>query len=342
MTTFLPFAAIAARSAIRWILFVVFLRWGARWAKIPNTTWQRTVVASVAAMLINLICSMLLFLPTNPTQEQTAIIAVLDCVLILGLTWLVIAWIFRTSPWRAVWAWTPTLIPAAGVVLLTHLLIRPYLYEPFIISLNSMAPTALGVHLEAPCPRCGSPAFCSPDPEYWPPSSHPYTMICSKELRSCKVTNPPPTRHSADRVLVNKQLRPQRWDIVVFHHPVDSERFYCKRLIGLPGETVVLRDGAVWIDGRRQSLPDSSAGLEYLADPGQFHGVSTLWGSAEHPAKLGADEYYVLGDFSANAQDSRLWTEGAPGHPPYAVPASYIVGVATHIYWPPARWRTLR
>jgi hypothetical protein len=37
-----------------------------------------------------------------------------------------------------------------------------------------------------------------------------------------------------------------------------------------------------------------------------------------------------------------LWLEGAPGHPPYAVPESYLHGVVTHVYWPPQRWRILR
>ena len=48
----------------------------------------------------------------------------------------------------------------------------------------------------------------------------------------------------------------------------------------------------------------------------------------------------MLGDFSAG-MDSRSG-RGAPGHPPYAVPESYLIGVVTHIYWPPSRWRVLR
>ena len=57
---------------------------------------------------------------------------------------------------------------------------------------------------------------------------------------------------------------------------------------------------------------------------------------------VAAGEYFVLGDFSQQSADSRLWESGAPGHPSYAVPESYIIGVATHIYWPPSRWRILR
>jgi hypothetical protein len=96
----------------------------------------------------------------------------------------------------------------------------------------------------------------------------------------------------------------------------------------------------VWIDGKKQTPPDSCQGIEYLDRLGKW--PDDLWGSAAKPAKLGSDEYFVLGDFSACAKDSRLWQQGAPGHPPYAVPASYIVGVVTHIYWPPSRCRALR
>jgi hypothetical protein len=62
----------------------------------------------------------------------------------------------------------------------------------------------------------------------------------------------------------------------------------------------------------------------------------------DHSARLGEDEYFVLGDFSAMSKDSRLWGEGAPGHHPFAVPESHLRGVVTHIYWPPDRWRILR
>jgi hypothetical protein len=65
-------------------------------------------------------------------------------------------------------------------------------------------------------------------------------------------------------------------------------------------------------------------------------------GTKDRPAVLADDEYFVLGDFSAQSSDSRWWYEGAPGHNPYAVPRSHVRGVVTHIYWPPQRWRVLR
>jgi hypothetical protein len=56
---------------------------------------------------------------------------------------------------------------------------------------------------------------------------------------------------------------------------------------------------------------------------------------------LGADEYYVLGDNSLLARDSRYWNIAAPGHQPGALPRANILGRATWVYWPPKHWRRL-
>ena len=62
---------------------------------------------------------------------------------------------------------------------------------------NSMAPTLLGRHWEAPCPRCGSPAYATPEPADRGLSQRPVLMLCSKELRSCEVADPPRTEFRA-------------------------------------------------------------------------------------------------------------------------------------------------
>jgi signal peptidase I len=143
-----------------------------------------------------------------------------------------------------------------------------------------------------------------------------------------------------DRFLIAKFLQPKRWDVVVFKYPEDPSSLYVMRLVGLPGETIRIEGGAVWADGKKLEPPDSLRGIEYLSEMGGWH--DDLWGSKDRPAALGEDEYFVLGDFSAQSKDSRLWNEGAAGHHPFAVPASHLRGVLTHIYWPPERWRILR
>ncbi len=281
-----------------------FLRLGSCWAMIPNVTFGRALWASVAVTLVNLI----LMAPLSCVPLINlgwAILALgLETVLSLALTWLIIARILRTSMLWAFVAWLPTLIPAMCLGIAVAFVAKFYLFEPFITPQNAMAPAILGRHWEAPCPRCGSPAYCTPEAEQGAPSGRPVLMICSKEHRSCEVANPPHVEHGGDRFFVNKLLQPRRWDIVVFRWPEDPRIKFCMRLVGLPGETVTIRDGAVWIDGKKQTPPDSCQGIEYLDRMKGW--PSPLWGSAAQPAKLGPDEYFVLGDFSPMSKDSRL------------------------------------
>jgi len=124
--------------------------------------------------------------------------------------------------------------------------------------------------------------------------------------------------------------------------PADPTINYIKRLVGLPGEEVYIEEGSVWINGQRLEPPESLRGLKYLSEFPQAWQAPRFWGTADRPAKLGAGEYFVLGDFSQMSADSRTWQTGAAGHPSYAVPESHIFGVVTHVSWPPGRWRILR
>jgi signal peptidase I len=142
--------------------------------------------------------------------------------------------------------------------------------------------------------------------------------------------------------MVCKLLRQRRWDLIVFRYPGDPTINYVKRLVGLPGEEIFIKEGSVWINGERLEPPESLPGLTYVTEFPQAPIQPEIWGTPARPAKLGEDEYFVLGDFSQQSSDSRLWTTGAPGHPSYAVPGSYVIGVVTHIYWPPSRWRIFR
>jgi signal peptidase I len=128
--------------------------------------------------------------------------------------------------------------------------------------------------------------------------------------------------------------------MIVFRYPADPAVNYVMRLVGLPGEKVEIREGAVWIDDKKMDPPASIAGIRYsptIEWHGQVHS-----GPGSQPVELGSDEYFVLGDFVDQSSDSRFWQRGAPGHPPYAVPESHIVGVVVNIYWPINRWTSFR
>lgn len=76
---------------------------------------------------------------------------------------------------------------------------------------------------------------------------------------------------------------PKRYEIIVFPYQYEEDTYYIKRIIGLPGETVQVMGGRVYVDGEEL---DEHYGNEEMLDPG----------IAENPITLGEDEYFVLGD----------------------------------------------
>ena len=105
------------------------------------------------------------------------------------------------------------------------------------------------------------------------------------------------TLSDGDQLLVDKlsyRFRdPKRFDIIVFPYQYAENTYYIKRIIGLPGETVQVVDGYVYINGNR--LESDVYGNERMDDPM----------AASQPITLGSDEYFVLGDNRNHSQDSR-------------------------------------
>lgn len=143
-----------------------------------------------------------------------------------------------------------------------------------------------------------------------------------------------------DRVLVNKmkygpQIPGTRWrlpgygklqrgDIIVFKYPEDPQRDFIKRLIAFPGETVVIRDGAIYVDGAK--IQDRKILNRYYYNRGDY-------GAKGQAVKVPDGFYFVLGDNSASSMDSRFWG---------FVPEHYLVGKAEIIYWPLNRIRAVQ
>ncbi|HIW21087.1 MAG TPA: signal peptidase I [Candidatus Dorea intestinavium] len=86
---------------------------------------------------------------------------------------------------------------------------------------------------------------------------------------------------------------PKRYDIVVFPYKYEANTHYIKRIIGLPGETVQVKDGYTYINN--ELLESDIYGAELMDSPG----------IAETPITLGKDEYFVLGDNRNHSADSR-------------------------------------
>ena len=128
-----------------------------------------------------------------------------------------------------------------------------------------------------------------------------------------------------ERIFINKFIyrfgisEINRGDTVVFWFPGDTSKSYIKRVIGLPGDTVEVRSGAVYVNGN--PLPEP-----YVPEFYRDH-VSMP------PRQVEPDHYFVLGDHRSSSNDSRNWG---------TVPRNYIYGKAVFVYWPLDRLGLLR
>ncbi len=114
--------------------------------------------------------------------------------------------------------------------------------------------------------------------------------------------------------------QPQRGDIVVFEYPRDTSKDYIKRVIALPGETLEVREGRVYINGR----PLDEA---YL--PGDITYCSAGSACGEGPVLVPEGTIFVMGDNRNNSSDSREWN---------ALPLERIIGQAWLLYYPVQDW----
>lgn len=133
-----------------------------------------------------------------------------------------------------------------------------------------------------------------------------------------------PTSHPVERILLPIR-EPHRGDVVVFKYPLDPERDFIKRCVGLPGDEVAIRDKALLLNGERvdegaytfrrdpQVYPDSPFVPEHYRLRDQFG-----------PTEVPPDHYFCLGDNRDRSHDSRYWG---------SVPEDYLKGRALLVYW---------
>jgi signal peptidase I len=128
-----------------------------------------------------------------------------------------------------------------------------------------------------------------------------------------------PTPGAFDSILPVRDIR--RGNVVVFKYPSEPERDFIKRVIGLPGETVELRNKKVFING--QPLDENYV---HFLEPVHGSQEVTSFDVRERygPVRVPDGQYFVMGDNRDNSQDSRYWG---------FLPQTYIKGKALMIYW---------
>jgi signal peptidase I len=129
-----------------------------------------------------------------------------------------------------------------------------------------------------------------------------------------------PTLNDGEFILVSKVNyllgNVERGDIIVFHFPMDPNQELIKRVIGLPGDVISVKNGTVSVNGQILSEPYIEAAPAYSGD----------WAVPE-------GQLFVLGDNRNDSSDSHSW-----GY----LPLDKVVGKAIVIYWPPRLWEVIR
>jgi len=130
-----------------------------------------------------------------------------------------------------------------------------------------------------------------------------------------------PNFQDGECIMVNKvcyrSSGPQRGEVIIFDPPFTSLHPFIKRVIGLPGEIVEIKDEKVFIDG----IPLEE---EYIMAPPNYTMPAT---------EIPENEYFVLGDNRNSSNDS---------HNGWTVPRDNIIGRAWFTYWPPSKWRVVK
>jgi signal peptidase I len=149
-------------------------------------------------------------------------------------------------------------VEAVVVALILALVVRGFEAQAFVIPTGSMAPTLMGRHKEVACPQCGFlySVNASEEVEGRAYPRQVYSGICVNCRYQARDLNEAPS-FKGDRILVMMfpydlpflpgASAPERWDVVVFRYPEEPEVSYIKRLVGLPGETIRIKHGDLYI-----------------------------------------------------------------------------------------------
>jgi signal peptidase I len=286
--------------------------------------------AAVTAVILAVVSMIIRAAGAVAPPEAALPAAILTLVVFLIASVGMIAWMHRTTTYRA--AGTLGIVIAVQVALLGAILfgLRPFVAEAYRMPTMAMAPTLVGEHWTRKCPYCGGPLLVEP-------AELRFAAIDGRARGSClacgresdvpvKSLLEAPT--PADRFMVVKFLSPRRGDLVTFQQ---KGSLLVKRLVGMPGETITIdAAGKVLINGTATVI---NGGPTTYPWPEHYEEIGVNGGHADRAVTLGSDEYFFLGDNAAHSMDSRF---SGP------VKRADLDGVVSAIYWPLGRVRILR
>jgi signal peptidase I len=204
-------------------------------------------------------------------------------------------------------------------------LFRTFEAEAFVIPTGSMAPTLMGRHMDVECPKCGHEYQISASEQQDENGDARPTVVRSGTCPMCRFTadlmpgnwqGQHYASYNGDRILVGKFAydfeEPKRWDVIVFRYPGDPATNYIKRLVGLPGETIRISHGNVWI--RRGDGPDGPFEIARKESPQKLQAVLQAVFDNDLMPKIAArgwPDRWQLGQSSRNGEGD--WTAEGDG-----------------------------
>ena len=296
-----------------------------RVCRLPKRGVRRAAVVVAVQVILNVGFAYAALNVVDEPGGGTALALILTAAQVAVIVWL-IRRLFggRLGPSIGAFALYGVGSIAAGAVLV-------FAFRQFVLTYqlqaSSMNPNLRGFHVLEALPDGNHliVAANAPNDPFQVRTGEPSGAIVAETFEYREAGRPAGYTATADRVFCNRTRSPERWAAIVFRHPENRDMIYVKRLVGLPGERVEIRDGSVWINGERQVPPTRLGPIRYTS--------GFVFGDELPPPfgrQLGPDDFFVLGDNTQSSSDSRVWGP---------VPRENIVGVVDAIYWPPGRWR---
>lgn len=219
-------------------------------------------------------------------------------------------------------------VESIALAVVLAFLFRAFVAEAFVIPTGSMAPTLRGQHKDVQCPEChywyqaGASSELDEDTYDQRAREAPRLVIattcplCRYQMLLDLGKNANHSSFSGDRILVGKFVYdfapPERWDVIVFKFPFNAKQNYIKRLVGLPGERIVLSHGDVFIQRPGDAVPAIARKpdhklLAMLQDVDDTRHVATRLTEVGWPVRW---QSWVAG----GAESLGLWSSPDDGH----------------------------
>jgi signal peptidase I len=307
------------------VLIQVAALWlAARVWRLPKRSWTRVLWVVLIQLFLGFV-NLAISLSSRGDPNTELVVAILSG----GIGIVVSVWLIRRllggSTGRSIGTWVVYTV-LLGALFVPVILATQEFMGTYVNDANSMAPNIRGPHRVETLPD-GSHLVIGvsvANEAIGLPGGRVNGGIVAETYEFRDIREPVGEPRSADRIICNKTKRPMRWDAIVIKYPKDTSILYSKRLVGLPGERIEIRDGAAWVNGEKLSSPGHLGPIRYSATEDAFGEPMPF------EVTLDADEFFVLGDHTQRSADSRHWGP---------VRRDLIVGVVDLIYWPPNRWR---